>query len=831
MTSTTTSDVNSTALDLVAGATAALVTTVATVSFASLVFSGKMAPFLAEGTTLALLSGVLLPLFGLGLYRAPALILIPNPVAPIVALVVAAAVASLPADAAPAVVYANGVAALMASTLFTGGFMAALGRLRLVAFSRFLPYPILIGMFGAVGWLFVAGTPGILRLSGPADLLTSDLFKQVLSLLSLGLAAALLLLPGFAPARLRSAVVPSVLVLFFALFHAGRVALGLSLADLSAAGGLVGAPAGGGAWLPLLGPSDLALIEPRALLAAPWEMISLAVLTAIKATLMLGAIEAQTKLRLSAERDMEWAGLGSMLVSPLGGYPGHVSISMSAIVNQLGGRTAIVFVGYLAVAGCAFLGGATMLAWLPVPMIAGVLLYLGLTMLSSALITERRKMSRSEFAIVALLVIVQAAVGFLSAILVGLLAAIGLFIFEYSRIETVARAWTGRERQSSIQRTHEQRLLLLERGDRLRILELRGYLFFGTSERLIQTVEQALAEGAARTEQVILDFRSVSGMDVSSAACFEKIAALADRRSVRIALSALRPEMEAALRRVGVIGHPRVSLHADLDRALEEAEERLLQVEEAGTPGERLLAELGVLADVRLAAGARLFARGESISRVHVLTRGRIALRRDDAPEEEVGPGAVLGAGAQLAAIEAPFTAAALEDCQLFAFDAEALRRIEDEQPRVAHVLRHLITERSADMEDRSRGAFDDLLGDHMVERRVPAGATLIQQGEALDCMYFVVDGKLDVVLAGSSARVRAIGPGDVLGEISYYAHSAATASVVARTDAVVHQLDREALRRLAGERPGVAAAFHQRFAQVLARRFVRDTLVKSHGD
>lgn len=820
-------------LDLVAGATAALVTTVAVISFASLVFSGRMAPFIAEGTTLALLSGVLLPLFGLGLYRAPALILIPNPVAPIVALVVAAAVAALPADAPHTVVYVNGLAALMLSTIVTGGFMYGLGRLRLVAFSRFLPYPILIGMFGAVGWLFIAGTPGILGLGsgGPAELWALSPARRAFALMAVGLAAALQLLPGLAPTRLRSAVVPSLLLLFFALFHAGRAALDLSLGDLADIGGLMRAPASGGSWLPLLGPGDLQLIEPRALLAAPWELMSLAALTAIKATLMLNGIEAQTKMRLSAERDMAWSGLGSLLVGPLGGYPGHVSISMSTIVQQLGGRTARVFVGYLAVAGLAFLAGPAMVAWLPVPMIAGVLMYLGLAMLNSALVTERRKMSRGEFAIVALLVLVQAAVGFLSALLVGLLAAIALFIFEYSRIETV-RPGSAREQQSSVRRSPEQRLVLLDRGDRLQILELRGYLFFGTSERLVQIVEQALADGAPRVEHVLLDFRRVSGMDVSSAACFEKIAALAERRAVRLSLSALSPAIEAALRRVGVVGHPRVSVRADLDRALEEAEERLLQQQDDGAaPGERLLSELGVLAEVTLAAGERLFARGEALSRVYFLTRGRVSLEHEGRPAGLAEPGAVVGAGAQLGAIEAPYTAVALADCHLFALDGEALGRIDRDTPTVGRLLNQLIADHDAMLRDGELEPFGDLAADHAVERSVPAGTELIRQGEALDRMFIVVSGRLDVVLAGTSARVRAIGPGDVLGEVSYYAHSSATATVVARTVVVVRELDREALRRLEVERPAAAAAFHRRFAQVLAGRLARDTLVKSRND
>lgn len=236
-----------------------------------------------------------------------------------------------------------------------------------------------------------------------------------------------------------------------------------------------------------------------------------------------------------------------------------------------------------------------------------------------------------------------------------------------------------------------------------------------------------------------------------------------------------------------------------------------------------------MLVDVRLGAGQRLFTRGDTITRVHFLTRGRIALHHEDErPPDEAGPAAVLGAGAQLQPIEAPYTAIAVTDSQLFALDAEALRHIEGEHPRVAYLLQQLISERSADLNDGEQGVLRDLFVDHVEERSLAADTVLIRQGQALDCMFLIVAGRFDVVLDGSSSRIRAIGPGDVVGELSYYVRSAATATVIARTDAVVRQLDHDTLKRLEVEQPAVAAAFHQRFARVLARRLDRDTRLKA---
>ncbi len=811
------------AQDLISGATASLVSCVATISFASLVFTGRMAPFLAEGVALALLSALLLSLFGLGLYRDPRLVLVPNPVAPIVALVVASAVATLPADAAPEAVYANGLAALAFSTMVTGALMFALGRLHLVAFSRYLPYPILIGMFGAVGWMFVAGAPGILgiTLTRPADLLSLTRAQQVMALLSVALGFGLYSLPGRAPARIRSAVVPSLLVVFFVLFHGWRLASGLSLERLSAAGALIHVP-GGGALVPLPGLDALAEIELDALLAAPGELASLAALTAMKATLMLSAIEAQSKLRLSAERTMTWAGLGSMLGAPLGGYPGHVSISMSMIISELGGRSARAYIGIIGVAALAYLGGATLLRWVPVPMIAGVLIYIGLSMLASALVNERARMSSREFVVVVALVLVQALAGLLPAVVTGLIAAVALFVYEYSRIEVIGEARSGRERQSSVPRDHQQRLRLLGLGERLRIFQLRGYLFFGTAERVVRIIEEALErerEGA-RPEHFVLDLAGVPGMDVSSAACFETIVALAEAANARLTLSGLNETMARALERVGVLGHARVSRRPDLDRAIEACEEALLREDDEARAGAEFLAELEALEAVALTAGERLITRGEPLDTVYFVASGALTIIGGDAESaREVGRGSVLGLGAHLRTIAAAYTVEAREDCQLYALTAAGLRALERDDPHLALALHGLISEQgvvadSADVEG---------LAEHLVERRLAPDELLVSEGERIDAIYFVVDGRLDVVIGGSSARLRSMGPGDSIGEISYYAHSAATATVLARSEVTVRALSREALERLERERPSAAAALHRRFCRELARRFAQD--------
>ncbi len=120
-----------------------------------------------------------------------------------------------------------------------------------------------------------------------------------------------------------------------------------------------------------------------------------------------------------------------------------------------------------------------------------------------------------------------------------------------------------------------------------------------------------------------------------------------------------------------------------------------------------------------------------------------------------------------------------------------------------------------------------------LVRQRVSPGAPLITQGDAGDALYFIEDGWLDVVLDGPDGRrLRRTGPGAVVGEVAFYTGAVRSASVIARTDAVVHRLTGDALARLEASHPDIAHAVHKAMIRMLAGRLadtnrVIDTLLK----
>ncbi len=81
-------------------------------------------------------------------------------------------------------------------------------------------------------------------------------------------------------------------------------------------------------------------------------------------------------------------------------------------------------------------------------------------------------------------------------------------------------------------------------------------------------------------------------------------------------------------------------------------------------------------------------------------------------------------------------------------------------------------------------------LAARLVPLRVDAESMIVREGDAGDRFYIVAEGALDVTQEG--AALGSLGPGDYFGEIALLRETSRTATVTARTDAVLYALDRE---------------------------------------
>jgi bacteriocin-type transport-associated protein len=107
----------------------------------------------------------------------------------------------------------------------------------------------------------------------------------------------------------------------------------------------------------------------------------------------------------------------------------------------------------------------------------------------------------------------------------------------------------------------------------------------------------------------------------------------------------------------------------------------------------------------------------------------------------------------------------------------------------------------------------------------VAAGTTLIREGSVIASLFMVLEGQMRVTVSRPQPRVLGLlGPGEILGEISFVDARPASATVTAATPAQVLNIPREAVSARLKSDVAFAARFYQAIAVLLAHRLRKQT-------
>lgn len=106
----------------------------------------------------------------------------------------------------------------------------------------------------------------------------------------------------------------------------------------------------------------------------------------------------------------------------------------------------------------------------------------------------------------------------------------------------------------------------------------------------------------------------------------------------------------------------------------------------------------------------------------------------------------------------------------------------------------------------------------------LPKGEFLFKEGDTGRDLYFIVDGRIDVLLnlvdkSNFENRVSTIKEGDILGELSFLDGVVRSASAQARHDSILYKLPYEKATAYFDEHPAVGFSFIREIAKSLAQR------------
>jgi len=229
-------------------------------------------------------------------------------------------------------------------------------------------------------------------------------------------------------------------------------------------------------------------------------------------------------------------------------------------------------------------------------------------------------------------------------VVLGLVATVILFVLNYSKIEIVYHALSGTEMKSNVERSKQQREVLEKSGNQIYILELQGYIFFGTANALLERLRSEVRQAKDPPVRfVILDFRRVSGLDASAVFSFVKCKQLAETQGLDVLLTHVSEKIQEQLNQGGLFCiDGSMHLFVDLDRGLEWCEDRLLKSENVNaiavplTLPERLVDGgfrkdeverlLGYLEREEFKQGDHLIQQGEEAEDLFFLEQGKLSI-------------------------------------------------------------------------------------------------------------------------------------------------------------------------------------------------------------
>lgn len=114
-----------------------------------------------------------------------------------------------------------------------------------------------------------------------------------------------------------------------------------------------------------------------------------------------------------------------------------------------------------------------------------------------------------------------------------------------------------------------------------------------------------------------------------------------------------------------------------------------------------------------------------------------------------------------------------------------------------------------------------DWLAEEGAKRSLPAGTTLIQEGQRGEEVYLVIDGTVDVTVAAMPGKVLAnLGSGEIFGELSFLDERPPTATVTTAEQSLILAIPRDRLFERLERDDSFPQRFYRSLGRSLASRF-----------
>ena len=702
---------------VLAGTINAIVCIVSAMALAALIFTGPLADYLSQGIGILLMGTVIFAILSAITATYPLIFNAPQdiPIA-ILALMAATIVSGPNNNLTGEQAYQFIFVAIGLTSLIVGIFFYILGKFKLGELVRYIPFPVVGGFLAGTGWLivkfsFTMMTDLDLNIPNMLIIFNNDVF--ILWFPGFVFAVFLLIANRYFNHYL---LTPGILFGSIILFYIIMFAQGFNYTILEKNGYLLGPFPDGGLFPGL---------PTKYVYSFQWDLFfvhlpaigTMMILNAVSVLFNYSGLELIVKEDFDLNKELRLTGYNNIIAGLAGTPAGYMTLSETSMSYNLGARSRLpsIIVALFCLITLVF--GAKILSIFPKIILGGLLLNLGLEFLMEWLYDTKKRLQKTDYFVIVLILIVIGSIGFLEGIIIGLLLSIALFVINYSKVEVIKHQLTGKTFSSNVERSNHLKQILVDNGEEINILPLQGFIFFGTANRLLQKVQERLDRHELITmKYLVFDFRQVTGLDSSAINSLNKLQIMAENSKFKVLFCGLNIEMESQMKIEGLFSEDNryILVFDDLDHGLEWCEEQIINK-----------------------------------AKPHM--------------NDLVG----------------------LNDEYSF------------------------------------KNKFHSI-EEYFETKKISAGTILIKQGKNPGGITFIESGEITVELKTDSdktIRLKTLGPGTVIGEVSLYLGTKASASVLTNTDCTVFFLSQDNFNKMNLEAPEKAADLHSYIVKLLSDR------------
>lgn len=544
------------------------------ISLIALIFSGDLIPYFSVGIGIALIGVSVLAIIMAWKSQAQMVAEAQDITGVLIMLMVNTLIARIKIDGNPSQLFPTVIVLIILASFLIGLGFFLVGYWRLGILVRFIPYPIIGGFLAGTGWLLVLGS---VQVTTGHTLHWANLFSFFQQDYRWHLLAGFVvggILLSLKKCCKHALAIPITLMALFILFH-----FVFLLLPFSTEGWFLGPFTSQSRLWPALSLSDVQHVNWSLLLEQSVQFGVLIFTAVIALLLNLNGIELIEKKDIHFDQELCAAGIANLINGCLGGLAGYQSLSLSTLSMEARVNTRVVSLVAGLISLAFFFVDLSFFSFIPKAILGGILLYIGIDLLVFWSYDSWYKLPKLDYVLVMAILIVIATFGFLEGVMLGIAAAILTFVFDYSSISVVKHILSGITYQSNVSRPIDQQCFLKSKGELIYILQLQGFLFFGTSYRIIKETHKRLNDTKLELPRfMVVDFRFVTGIDATALLMLMRLKQIAQKYQFALVFTHLNPEKHQQIEKTKLEEDHALHFFSNLDYGVEWCEDQILRM-------------------------------------------------------------------------------------------------------------------------------------------------------------------------------------------------------------------------------------------------------------